>query len=127
MLALPAPAQARPGLRAQRTLVRAEYAQRKITWPGGELNPRPRLWYHARRHLLCQSNHKTQVIWKGRGGLLCYSPTVYFLFAFPLTGRCVVLARLLLHLLTELFHEFLDLLASTPTCCGAWSCALGTS
>jgi hypothetical protein len=29
----------------------------------------------ARRHLLYQSNHKTQVIWKGRGGLLCYSPT----------------------------------------------------
>jgi hypothetical protein len=29
----------------------------------------------GRRHLLCQSNHKTQVIWKGRGDLLCYSPT----------------------------------------------------
>jgi hypothetical protein len=24
---------------------------------------------------LCQANHKTKVIWKGRGGLLCYSPT----------------------------------------------------
>jgi hypothetical protein len=31
--------------------------------------------YHARRHLICQSNHKTRVIWKGRGGLLCYSAT----------------------------------------------------
>jgi hypothetical protein len=41
----------------------------------GKLNPRPRLCYHVRRHLLCQSNHKTQVIWKRRGDLLCYSPT----------------------------------------------------
>jgi hypothetical protein len=28
----------------------------------GELNPRSWFWYHARWHLLCQSNHKTQVI-----------------------------------------------------------------
>jgi hypothetical protein len=41
----------------------------------GELNPRPRLWYQARGPSLSQSNHKTQVIWKGRGGLLYYSPT----------------------------------------------------
>jgi hypothetical protein len=27
----------------------------------GELNPRHRLLYHARRHLLCQSNHKIHV------------------------------------------------------------------
>jgi hypothetical protein len=30
---------------------------------------------NARRHLLCQSNHKTQIIWKGWESLLCYSPT----------------------------------------------------
>jgi hypothetical protein len=42
----------------------------------GELNSRHRLCYHARRHRFCQSNHKTQVIWKGRGDLLCYSPTI---------------------------------------------------
>jgi hypothetical protein len=29
----------------------------------------------ARELPLSQSNHKTYVIWKGRGGLLCYSPT----------------------------------------------------
>jgi hypothetical protein len=51
------------------------YAQRKKMCDRGKLNPKPQLWYHARWHLLCQSNHKTQVIWKGRGGLLCYSPT----------------------------------------------------
>jgi hypothetical protein len=32
----------------------------------------------ARGPCLSQSNHKTQVIWKGRGGLLCYSPTFPF-------------------------------------------------
>jgi hypothetical protein len=26
------------------------------------LNPRPRLWYHARQHILYQFNHKSQVI-----------------------------------------------------------------
>jgi hypothetical protein len=35
----------------------------------------------ARRHLLYQSNHKTQVIWKGRGDLLCYNPTFSLLHA----------------------------------------------
>jgi hypothetical protein len=48
------------------------YTQRKKMRDRGKLNPRPRLWYHTRRPLLCQSNHKTQVIWKGRGSLLCY-------------------------------------------------------
>jgi hypothetical protein len=33
LLALPAPAQAWPCLRAQRTLLMVEYAQQKITWP----------------------------------------------------------------------------------------------
>jgi hypothetical protein len=33
LLALPAPDQARPWLRAQRTLVRVEYVQWKIVWP----------------------------------------------------------------------------------------------
>jgi hypothetical protein len=34
-------------------------------------------YYHARWPLLFQSNYKTQVICKGRGGLLRYSPTLY--------------------------------------------------
>jgi hypothetical protein len=53
------------------------YAQWKKMRCRGESNPRPRLWYHARRLFFFQFNHKTQVIWKGRGGLLCYSPTIY--------------------------------------------------
>jgi hypothetical protein len=32
------------------------------------------LWNFLLESPLCQSNHKIQVIWKGRGGLLCYSP-----------------------------------------------------
>jgi hypothetical protein len=35
---------------------------------------------------------------------------VHFLFALPLAGRCAILA-LLLHLVTELFRELLDLSA----------------
>jgi hypothetical protein len=34
------------------------------------LNSRPQLCYHARGPSLSQSNHKTQVIWKGREALL---------------------------------------------------------
>jgi hypothetical protein len=52
------------------------YTQQKKMRGRGELDPIPQLWYHARRHLICQSNHKTQVIWKGWGGLLWYSPTI---------------------------------------------------
>jgi hypothetical protein len=35
----------------------------------------------ARRPLLCQSNNKIQVTWKGRGSLLCYGPTFPLLCA----------------------------------------------
>jgi hypothetical protein len=56
------------------------YAQRKKIRAQGKLNPRPQLWYHARRHLLYLSNYKTQVIWKGRGGLLCYGRTLSVCF-----------------------------------------------
>jgi hypothetical protein len=34
---------------------------------------------------------------------------VDFLLALPLTGRCAILLRVLLHLLTELFRELFDL------------------
>jgi hypothetical protein len=40
------------------------HASKKIRGQG-ELNPRPRLWYHVRGSSLSQSNHKIQVIWKG--------------------------------------------------------------
>jgi hypothetical protein len=58
-----------------------------------KLNLRPRLWYHARRHLLYQFNHKTQVIWKGRGGLLCYSPTFPLLHTSRGCWRCLLPLR----------------------------------
>jgi hypothetical protein len=38
------------------------YVQQKKIRGQRELNPRPRLWYHARRLLLCHSNHKIQMI-----------------------------------------------------------------
>jgi hypothetical protein len=44
-------------------------------WPGG-IESKTSALVPCLRTLLCQSNHKTQVIWKGRGGLLCYSLTV---------------------------------------------------
>jgi hypothetical protein len=43
----------------------------------------------AIRHLICQSNHKTQVIWKGREGLLCYSLTFPLLRVSHGCWRCL--------------------------------------
>jgi hypothetical protein len=68
MLVLPAPTQAWPCLWAQWTRSGKLHGR-------GELNPRPQLWWHARQDLLYLCNLRTQVIWKGQGGLLCYSPT----------------------------------------------------
>jgi hypothetical protein len=45
------------------------YTKRKKIHDRGELNPRSWLWYHA-RHPRDQSNHKTQVIWKGWRSLI---------------------------------------------------------
>jgi hypothetical protein len=59
----------------------------------GELNPRPRLWYHARRSSISQSNHKTQVIWNGREGLLCYSPIVMLPKILRTVGSLIVCPR----------------------------------
>jgi hypothetical protein len=42
------------------------YVQRKKMCGWGKLNPKPRLWYHARRPPSRQSYHKIQVIWKQR-------------------------------------------------------------
>jgi hypothetical protein len=69
LLTLPAPAQARPCLRTQQTLVRVEYAQQKITWRG-ELNPRPQLWYHARCPPSASPTIKSRWYRKGEGSLM---------------------------------------------------------
>jgi hypothetical protein len=47
----------------------------------------------ARQHLLCQSNHKTQVIWKGLDDLLCYSLTFLLLRASRGCWRCLLPLR----------------------------------
>jgi hypothetical protein len=41
------------------------YVQRKKIRGQGKLNLRPQLWYHVRRHLLCQPTIKPR--WYGRG------------------------------------------------------------
>jgi hypothetical protein len=47
----------------------------------------------VKRHLLYQSNHKTQVIWKGRVSLLCYSLTFSLLCASRDCWHCLLLLR----------------------------------
>jgi hypothetical protein len=47
----------------------------------------------ARGPSLSQSNHKTQVIWKGRGGLLYYSPTFPLLHVSRGCWRCLLPLR----------------------------------
>jgi hypothetical protein len=52
------------------------------------------LWFvFAREPSINQSNHKTQVIWKGRGDLLCYSPTFPLLCASRGCWRCLLPLR----------------------------------
>jgi hypothetical protein len=70
--------------------------QQHYCWPGLSL-----LWLDgtilqvtsARRHLFYQSNHKTQVIWKGRMSLICYSPTFPLLRASQGCWHCLLPLR----------------------------------